>query len=59
MASSSDEGAVLSVVKKRKRGFKSVEYKREHVKRGRVKGLEHINYASKVVAKKKIGNDCK
>ncbi|KAJ4430330.1 hypothetical protein ANN_22543 [Periplaneta americana] len=59
MASSSDEGAVLSVVKKRKKGLKSVEYKREHVKRGRVKGLEHINYASKVVAKKKIGNDCK
>jgi hypothetical protein len=57
----SDDSSVSSVENKRRRKgvVNKDEYKREKIKKAKVKGLQHINHQGRNVPAKKQGDDCK
>jgi hypothetical protein len=47
-------------LKRRRKGVTNEdEYKREKIKKAKVKGLQHINHQGRNVPAKKQGDDCK
>lgn len=60
MDSESDEINENENVRKRKIGVTDPDaYKQNMIKRSKVKGLEHVNYAGKTVKARTTGPDCK
>jgi hypothetical protein len=60
MADSDSMSVSDAEVKRRRKGVVNKdEYKREKIKKAKLKGLQHINHKGRNVPAKKQGDDCK